>query len=59
VADKIGEYLECGVPLVWLVDPGRKRLRLPDADRCAAFELEDILSAEPVLPLSCRVSQFF
>ncbi len=21
VADKIGEFLECGVPLVWLVDP--------------------------------------
>jgi Uma2 family endonuclease len=24
VAAKIGEFLECGVPLVWLVDPERR-----------------------------------
>jgi|SRR5437867_9589215 len=61
VADKIGEYLQCGVPIVWLVDPDSKSVTvfrsLTDVRR---LESSDTISAEPVLPgFSCRVSQFF
>src|SRR4029453_7993326 len=61
VADKIGEYLECGVRVVWLLDPKGKTVTvyrtLTDARRLSS---EEVLTAEPVLPgFSCRVSQFF
>jgi Uma2 family endonuclease len=61
VADKIGEYIECGVPLVWLVDPDQQTVTvfrsLTDAGRLGAA---DMITADPVLPgFSCRVSEFF
>lgn len=61
IADKVGEYIECGVPLVWVVDPERKTVTayrsLTDTQR---FTADDIITMEPVLPgFSCRVSEFF
>jgi len=61
VADKIGEYLEWGVPLVWLVDPAVKGVTvfrsLTDVQK---LEAADTITAEPVLPgFSCPVSRFF
>lgn len=61
VADKIGEYLESGVPLVWLADPQQKAVTayrsLTDTQR---FASTDPITGDPVLPgFSCRVSEFF
>ncbi len=61
VADKIGEYLGCGVPLVWLVNPKEKAVTvyrsLTDAKR---LEATDVITCDPVLPgFSCVVSRFF
>ena len=61
VGQKIGEFLECGVPLVWLVDPAHETVTvyrsLSDAEQYSA---QDVITAEPALPgFSCPVSQFF
>src|SRR5438874_1594215 len=59
--DSFGEFLECGVPLVWLVDPKHETVTvyrsLSDTEQYSA---QDIITAEPALPgFSCPVSQFF
>jgi len=61
VADKVGEYLECGVPLVWLVAPREKSVTvyrsLTDTERLSA---DDTLKGDPVLPgFSCPVAKLF
>jgi Uma2 family endonuclease len=61
VADKIGEYLQWGVPLVWLVDPEKKTVTvfrsLTEVVKLAA---EDVITAEPMLPgFSCLIARFF
>lgn len=61
VGRKIGEFLECGVPLVWLIDPKKETVTvyrsLSDTQR---FSSSDTITAEPVLPgFSCIVSRFF
>ena len=61
VGQKIGEFLECGVPLVWLVDPSRKTVTayrsLSETEQLSAA---GIITAAPVLPgFSCPVSRFF
>ena len=61
VADKVGEYLECGVPLVWLVAPREKSVTvyrsLTDTERLSA---DDTLEGDPVLPgFSCPVAKLF
>ena len=61
VGQKIGEFLECGVPLVWLVDPAHETVTvyrsLSDTEQYSA---QDVITAEPPLPgFSCPVSQFF
>ena len=61
IGQKIGEFLECGVPLVWLVDPGRQTVTAyRSLSQTEQFSSADIISAEPVLPgFSCPVSRFF
>ena len=61
VAGKIGEFLDCGVPLVWLVDPESESVTvyrpLSDTERLSG---DDAISAEPVLPgFRVSVSEFF
>lgn len=61
VANKIGEFLECGVPIVWVVDPRTQTVTvyrsLTDTQQ---FRATDTISAEPVLPgFTCLVSRFF
>jgi Uma2 family endonuclease len=61
VADKIGEYFSCGVPLVWLVDPPSRTVvvfrSLTDSRKLQA---SDVITGDPVLPgFSCLVSLFF
>lgn len=61
VARKVSEYLDCGVPLVWVVDPERKTVAVhqPHQD-IAELAGDAVLTADPVLPgFSCRVSDFF
>ena len=61
VANKIGEFLECGVTLVWVVDPKTQTVTvyrsLTDTQQ---FTATDTISGEPILPgFSCLVSRFF
>ena len=61
VAQKIGEFLECGVPVVWLVDPERESVTVyRSLSQIEQHTAEDVITAEPVLPgFSCAVSRFF
>ena len=61
VGHKIGEFLECGVPIVWLVDPAQRTVTvyrsLTNTER---YAVDDTINAEPILPgFSCAVSRFF
>lgn len=60
VARKIAEFLECGVPLVWLVDPAGETLTvyrtLSDTEH---YRAGDTVTGGTVLPgFSCVVSRF-
>jgi Uma2 family endonuclease len=61
VGRKIGEFLECGVPLVWLVDPARETLTVyRSLSQTEQYGPQDTITAEPVLPgFSSPVSRFF
>jgi Uma2 family endonuclease len=51
VLDKVGEYLEAGVRLIWVIDPGKARAvvyrSLSDVRELAD---DDVLDGEDVLP---------
>jgi len=61
ITQKLDEYLGCGVPLVWVVDPERRTVRVHRTAKDAIeYAGDEVLTAEPVLPgFSCRVSEFF
>jgi Uma2 family endonuclease len=61
VADKIGEFLECGVQIVWVVDPKAQTVTAyRSLSNIQQFTASDTISAEPILPgFTCLVSRFF
>lgn len=58
---KIQEYLDAGVPLVWVVNPDAKTMRSFNASgETNTYRGEETISAEPILPnFRCPLSQFF
>ena len=58
---KIGEFLENGVPIVWLVDPARQTVTVyRSLTETQQFTSEDMITAEPVLPgFSVPIRRFF
>jgi Uma2 family endonuclease len=61
VSEKVGEFLECGVALVWVVDPQERTVAVyRSLSNTQHYTVEDTITAEPVLPgFSCPVSDFF
>ncbi len=61
VADKIGEYLQCGVSLVWLVDPEARIVTVfRSLTDVQTLKSKDAITADPVLPgFSFTVDGFF
>jgi Uma2 family endonuclease len=61
VAQKIGEFLEFGVPVVWLVDPQDQSVTVyRSLTQIQRFNSNDTIDAEPGLPgFSCKVSRLF
>ncbi|MFO0850663.1 MAG: Uma2 family endonuclease [Gemmataceae bacterium] len=61
VVEAIGEYLECGVRAVWIVDPYTETVTVHRADREPEyFTRSDELTGEPELPgFRCRVAEIF
>lgn len=58
VLAKVGDWLESGARLVWVIDPERRRARIYRPDGYEASLLEDeALSGEEVLPgFTCRLA---
>lgn len=61
IEDKIREYFATGVPLVWIVLPKQRALRMHGADGSVRqFEAADTVSDEPLLPgLTFKVAELF
>src|SRR5205814_10386571 len=58
---KVVEYLNAGVPLVWVINPEARTVRIHRHDGSASWLREkDELSGEDVLPgFRCRVADIF
>lgn len=59
---KLFEYLEAGVPMVWVLDRGRKPIAIyrPDDVTPTTLHEEDFIENLPELPgFRCRVAEFF
>ena len=58
---KIGEFLENGVPIVWLVDPARQTVTVyRSLTETQQLTSKDTITAEPVLPgFSVPINRFF
>ncbi len=61
VEDKVDEYLEAGVQLVWVLNPPTRTIRIHRADGTVAdLGPDDDLTGESVLPgFRCRVADLF
>jgi len=61
LAEKVGDWLEAGVALVWVVDPqGKKGYIYRKEQPVRVVGDDEILSGEDVLPgFECRVSEIF
>jgi Uma2 family endonuclease len=61
VGQKVGEFLECGVPLVWVVDPVQETVTVyRSLSQTQQLATADVITAEGVLPeFVCQVTRFF
>ena len=61
VVEKINLYLECGVPVVWIVDPDFQTLMVYRPDQAPAMlSVQETLDGHPELPgLKVAVREFF
>lgn len=61
VEAKIAEYLKAGVPLIWIIDPYERTVRVIHASRKSEYlAIDDTINAAPFLPaFSARVADFF
>ena len=61
IAQKIGEFLDVGVALVWLVDPQSQIVTVyRSRSETRQLTTQDTIDGEPVLPgFACLVSRFF
>lgn len=58
--EKVDEYLERGVILIWIFDPQKKRVHVYRDDRRTTLGQGDVLSGEDVLPgLEVRLVEVF
>ena len=55
------EFLESGVPLVWVVDPAERTVTVyRSLSHTERYTADDTITAEPILPgFSCMASDFF
>ena len=59
---KIGEYLDAGAPLVWVIYPKRRRVAVyrPDEEEPTYFKDDEFLENFPELPgFRCPVAALF
>jgi Uma2 family endonuclease len=61
ITQKIGEFLDAGVPIVWLVDPQTRVVTVyRSLSQTEQLHVDDTITADPVLPgFACLVSRFF
>lgn len=61
VLNKVGDWLSAGAQLVWVIDPGRRRVTVYRADGSLSLLSEhDALAGEDVLPgFSCALADFW
>ncbi len=61
LAEKVSDWLQAGVHIVWVVDPADRTISVHRANRpMRVLKEEDTLSGEDVLPgFECRVSEIF
>ncbi len=59
--EKVDDYLSCGTPLIWVVDPVRRTVRIVSTDSTELVLQEgDTLNGGRVLPgFSCAVEEIF
>ena len=63
--EKVAEYLGAGVPIVWVVNPNTRSVRIhrprsSPRGLVSGLTSEDVIDAEDVLPgFSCPVRDFF
>ena len=61
ISERVAEYLECGVPVVWVVNPAFRTVSVhrPNAHPIA-LDTRDILTGDSALPgFSCPVASLF
>ena len=61
VEERVADYLDCGVPVVWVISPGSQSMLVYRPNSAPdALDVQDTLTGDPELPgFSCPVAAFF